>query len=54
MKKKLITNEIDQLIVKIRYLISFQPKELIKELEIGIELENMYQISEEYISKNKE
>ena len=45
-EKEIKANEIAQLIVKIRYLISCQPKELIKELEIGIELENMYQISE--------
>ena len=52
-EKEIQANEIDQLIVQTRYLISGQPKELIKELEIGIELENMYQISEEFVSKNK-
>lgn len=52
--KEIQAKEIDQLIIQTRQLISCQSKELIKELELGIELENMYLISEEYIERNKE
>ena len=45
--------EIDQMITHLRHNISCQEKELIKELELGIELENLYQIKDEYIKENE-
>ena len=41
------------MIAQLRHNISCQEKELIKELELGIELENLYQIKEEYIKENE-
>ena len=38
--------ELDQMITHLRHNISCQEKELIKELELGIELENLYQIKD--------
>ena len=53
-EKEIKAEEIDELITQTRHLISCQSKDLIKELELGIELENMYSISEEYAERNKE
>ena len=53
-EKEIKEEEIDELITQTRHLISCQSKDLIKELELGIELENMYSISEEYAERNKE
>ena len=53
-EKEIKEEEIDELITQTRYLISCQSKDLIKELELGIELEYMYSISEEYAERNKE
>ena len=45
--------EIDQMITQLRHNISIQKKELTKEFELGIELENLYQIKEVYVNKNE-
>ena len=51
--KQIDVSQVDQLITSLRTTISNTPKEIIKEIEVGIEMDNMYDIKKEIIKKSE-
>ena len=51
--KQIDVSQVDQLITSLRTTIYNTPREIIKEIEVGIEMDNMYDIKEEIIKKSE-